>query len=289
MSHNNWVEKLGLDVDGSLFVELENGIRFYDLCLNARLPNALIIHPDDLTRPENRQLYYCFLRTLNEIAGVMYSSLYEGSYGFKRGDVVLDAGARIGVFTAKVSGALGRDGKIIAIEPEPRNYACLRKNVETNRLQNVIPIQRMLWSRKQQMSLFLSSNSASHSVYCDEFYGLTGESIGVEAEALDDILESLHIQAVDFIKMDIEGSEIEALKGMKRVLESDVQLAIAAYHPVRGSETHTEIVPQLERLGFKPVCLEGIVHASRRRNESTVEGEGPSDPADPASTQRRRT
>jgi FkbM family methyltransferase len=263
MSQNDWVKRLGLDVDGSLFVEIENGIRFYDLCLNARLPNAVAIHPDDLTRPENRHLYYCFLRTLNEIAGVMYSSLYEGSYTFKRGDVVLDAGARIGVFTAKISRALGDEGKVIAMEPEPRNYACLRKNVEANRLDNVIPIRKMLWSQRQQMSLFLSSNSAAHSAYCDGFYDLTGESIRVEAEALDDILESLHIDAVDFIKMDIEGSEIEALKGMKRVLESDVQLAIAAYHPVQGRLTHTVIVPQLEHLGFKPAYIDGIVRAAR--------------------------
>jgi FkbM family methyltransferase len=121
----------------------------------------------------------------------------------------------------------------------------------------------MLWSQRQQMSLFLSSNAAAHSAYFDGFYGPTGESIDVEAEALDDILEDLHIEAVDFIKMDIEGSEIEALKGMNRVLESDVQLAIAAYHPVQGSLTHTVIVPQLERLGFKPAYIDGIVHATR--------------------------
>jgi FkbM family methyltransferase len=274
MSQNNWVKKLGLDGDGSLFVELENGIRFYDLCLNTGLPNTVTINPNDLTRPENRQLYYFFLRTLNEIAGVMYSSLYEGSYRFKKGSVVLDAGARIGVFAAKVSKALGGEGKVIAIEPEPRNYACLRKNIEANRLDNVIPIRKMLWSQKQEVGLFLSSNSASHSAYWDDFYGLTGESISVEAEALDDILETLRIEAVDFIKMDIEGSEIEALKGMKRVLESDVQLSIAAYHPVQGSLTHNVVVSQLERLGFKPAYVEGIVHAARPERLDTAAPSG---------------
>jgi FkbM family methyltransferase len=264
MSQDNWVRRLGLDADGSLFVELENGFRFYDQCLGTSLPDAVDIHPDDLMRPENRRMYYCFLRTLNEIAGIMYSSLYEGSYSFKKGQIVLDAGARIGVFTTKISGALGNDGKVIAIEPEPRNHACLLKNIEANRLGNVIPIQRMLWSQTQPTRLYLSGNATSHSAYVDDFYGLTGESIIVEAKTGDEILEELHIDAVDFLKMDIEGSEIEALNGMKRVLASDVQLAIAAYHPVGSSLTHTVVVPHLERLGFKSEYVEGIVHASRQ-------------------------
>jgi hypothetical protein len=68
---------------------------------------------------------------------------------------------------------------------------------------------------------------------------------------------------VDFVKMDIEGSEIAALKGMKRTLEGRVQLAIAGYHPVEGSLSHAIIMPQLEQLGFKTAYADGIVRARR--------------------------
>jgi hypothetical protein len=100
-------------------------------------------------------------------------------------------------------------------------------------------------------------------VYYDAFYSSTGDSISVEADTLDSILEELDLASVDFIKMDIEGSEIEALKGMPKALESQVQLAIAAYHPVKGQFAHTVIAPQLTQLGFKTTFADGIVHAHR--------------------------
>ncbi len=263
MTRDNWVSSLGLDMDGNLFVEIDNGIRLYDFCLSNRLAAAVNIAPQDLMKPGNRQLYYSFLTTLKEIEAVIIHSTYDGHYQFKKGDIVVDAGARIGAFAAKISGAIGEDGRIIAIEPEPRNFACLLKNIEANGLKNVIPVQKMLWSRAQKVDLVLSSNSASHSAYRDPFYGSADKSISVDAESLDGLLDGLGIRSVNFIKMDIEGSEIEALRGMQRILESPVQLAIAAYHPVEGRSAHTVIIPQLEQLGFSVTFEDGIVQARR--------------------------
>lgn len=263
MVRDNWVKSLGLDSDGSLFVDIDTGIRLYDLCLDHSLPEVVRIHPKELMRGENRQLYNRFLTTLNEIAGVIFGSLYDAGRPFMDGDVVVDAGARIGAFAAKVSGAVGKRGRVIAVEPEPRNFDLLCKNIKTNRLDNVTPIQKMLWSETRPLDLFLSGSAAAHSAYCDAFYGSTGQSISATADTMDGILEKLGIGSADFIKMDIEGSEIEALKGMRRILESEVQLSIAAYHPVDGTLTHTRIVPYLEQLGFKTAYEEGIVHARR--------------------------
>jgi FkbM family methyltransferase len=263
MSHDNWARSLGLAGDGSLFVEVENGLRLYDLCLNERLPGAIDIHPEVLMRPENRHLYRCFLRTLKEIEGVVIHSMYDAHYSVQKGDVVVDAGARIGAFAAKISAAVGDEGRVIAIEPEPRSHACLLKNIEFNRLRNVTAVPKMLWSRTRSLDLHLSGNLVSHSAYCDAFYGSTGESLNVEAETLDNILQELGIDSVDFVKMDIEGAEIEALKGMKEILKSNVQLAIAAYHPVNGTLTNAVLVDQLEKLGFEAVYEDGIVRAQK--------------------------
>ena len=250
MSYDNWARSLGLGRDGSLFVEVEGGIRLYDVCLNERLPEAISIHPEVLMRPENRHLYHCFLRTLKEVEGVVIHSMYDAHYSAEKGDVVVDAGARIGAFTAKISAAVGDEGRVIAIEPEPRSHACLLKNIEFNHLGNVTAVQKMLWSRTQSLDLYLSGNLVSHSAYCDGFYGSTGESLSMQAETLDNILEELGIDSVDFVKMDIEGSEIEALKGMERTLNSDVRLAIAAYHPVNGVLTHAV----LAEIGKARIC-----------------------------------
>jgi FkbM family methyltransferase len=213
-------------------------------------------------KAENRQLYFCFLSTLNEISEIIYKSSYDGFYTHKNGDVVVDAGARIGTFAAKASLAVGEEGKVIAIEPEPRNFARLVKNIEANRFGNVVAIQKMLWSRRQESTLHLSAYGAAHSVFSHEFYNSTGDSVRVEADTLDNILHELGIQAVNFIKMDIEGSEAEALKGMQETLAVGPQMAIAAYHPVGDARSDTIIVPWLENLGFEvKLAHEGILQA----------------------------
>jgi len=261
MVRDNWVKSLGLDRDGSLFVDIDTGTRLYDRCLDHPLAEIVILHPEDLMRGENRPLYNCFLTTLNEIAGIVFGSNYDGGHEFKDGEVVVDAGARIGTFSAKVSAAVGKNGRVIAVEPEPRNFSLLCKNIEANRLDNVIPVRKMLWSEAGEVELFLSANASSHSAYFDGFYSSTGETITAAADTLDRILDELGIGAVDFVKMDIEGAEIEAFRGMTRTLKSGVELAISAYHPVNGNLTHTVVVPQLERLGFGTSYRDGIIFA----------------------------
>jgi FkbM family methyltransferase len=259
MPRDNWVKALGIDTDGTLFVDIDNGMRFYDLCLDQPLATAVSIHPEDLMQTGNRRLYYRFLATLKEIESVVIQGIYDGSSPLKSGDVVVDAGARIGTFAVKASAAVGDRGRVIAIEPEPKNFSCLKKNIEANQLLNVIPVQKMLWSEARPLDLYLSANDCSHSSLCDAFYGSTGESIRVDAETLDGILDTCGIESVDFIKMDIEGSEVAALKGMRRTLKPHVHLAIAAYHPIEGKLSHTLIIPQLEQSGFTVTFQDGIV------------------------------
>ncbi len=257
---------MGLDEDGRLYVEIDCGIRLSDLCWDTPLPRAMAVSPEYLMRPENRQLYYRFLATLNEIDAIVYQSVYDRGCKFHSGDIVVDAGARVGTFAAKVSRLVGEEGRVIAVEPEPQNHACLLKNIRLNRLHNVIPVKKMLWSRTVSLNLYLSRYFAAHSAFDDSFYNPTGDTIIVEGDSLDNIMKAVGVRRVDFIKMDIEGSEIEALEGMESILASEVQMAIAAYHPVAGIPTHRAIIPRLESLGFHThYTSEGIVQASRKK------------------------
>ena len=270
MSRDKWVTSMDLDTDGTLFVKTEKGITLYDTRLKTSLPKAVNLQPADLKKMENRPLYYHFLATLNEISGVMINALYDSDHLFRKGDVVVDAGARIGTFAAKISAAVGEEGRVTAIEPEPGNYACLLKNIRENGLGNVIPIRKMLWSGQRHMPLYLSGNVFSHSAYCDAFFGLTGESIEVEADSLDNILEEAGIGRMDFIKMEIEGSEVEALKGMEKTLQSDVTMAIAANNPIDGQPTYKDVMTELQRFGFMTAYANEIVRAARNPNPDPI-------------------
>jgi hypothetical protein len=58
MPRNNWVKALGLDTDGTLFVEIDTGIHLFDLCLNTPPAAAVSIYPEELMRPEDLQPDY---------------------------------------------------------------------------------------------------------------------------------------------------------------------------------------------------------------------------------------
>lgn len=169
---------------------------------------------------------------------------YEHHFKIRNGDIVLDAGACIGGFTVH---AARRAKLVIAIEPIPSNIVWLRMN--TAHLKNVWIIEKAVWSHKGYLKIHLSNNMGSHSIF-----GSGEKIIRVEADTLDSIIEQLHINRVDFLKMDIEGAELEALKGANRTLKITKKAAIAV-HPAINPSLPSKVRNFLESKGFK-TCLE---------------------------------
>lgn len=240
--------------DKVLLVELNNGIRLYG-------------HRDMSIRPEMK---YSEPRKLGTIAPFKYfgtflfflseqyvEAIYERYYQPQKGDVIVDVGANIGTFTVKAAKLVYDEGKVIAIEANSRNCDILRKNVEANGLKNVEIIHKGIWSVKSKMRLNINERIGGHSFYSSRG---TGELEEVEVDTLDSILKESGIRRVDFIKMDIEGAEIEALKGMNETLRNDIKLAIAAYHMVNGKKAYKTIAPQLKEMGFEVHIRDGMVY-----------------------------
>lgn len=63
----------------------------------------------------------------------------------KKGNVVLDIGANIGYYTLIFAKLVGEDGKVFAFEPDPTNFALLKKNVEMNGYKNVMFVQKAVF------------------------------------------------------------------------------------------------------------------------------------------------
>lgn len=134
----------------------------------------------------------------------------------KSGDVVLDLGAHIGYYTLLLAKLVGPHGKVFAFEPEPGNFAVLRRNVKLNRCGNVVLSRKAAYNQNKIVKLYLCDlNSGMHrlheSVHCNR-------TIDVEGVRLDDYFSGQDIR-FDFIKLDVEGAELSALKGMTRLLE----------------------------------------------------------------------
>jgi FkbM family methyltransferase len=163
---------------------------------------------------------------------------YIANYKLKEGDIVVDCGAYVGAFTLYAAKVVGFKGTVIAFEPDPLNYEKLLSNISLNNLTNVSAINKGVWSQNTILAFNDSHNECAHVLLDNK----AESKINVPVVSLDSELETLGIHRVDFIKMDVEGAEIEALKGAVRVLEhNDIHLAIASYHEVDGKPTSSGV------------------------------------------------
>jgi FkbM family methyltransferase len=145
------------------------------------------------------------------------------------GDVVLDIGTHIGYYTLIFAKLVGQNGKVFAFEPEPTNFQLLERNVRVNGYSNVILEQKAVSNRNEKKKLYLSKESSGmHTVYKSQYANL--DSVKIETISLDNYFRN-YGGKIDFIKMDIEGSEYTALEGMQTVLQrqNDIKLLVAFF------------------------------------------------------------
>jgi len=144
------------------------------------------------------------------------------------GDIVLDCGANIGVFTRH---ALERGAaKVIAIEPAPENIECLRRNFASEiEAGKVVVYPKGVWDKDDRMTLHVDPhNSAADSVLIQR-EGSHG--VEVPLTTIDKLAAELSLERVSFIKMDIEGAEPNAIRGGAGVIARfRPRLALSAYH-----------------------------------------------------------
>jgi FkbM family methyltransferase len=133
-----------------------------------------------------------------------------------RGDVFLDVGANIGWFSIIGARLVGASGKVYAVEPEPENLGLLHKNIALNACDNVDVIAAAAGERQLMARLYKSNdNQGDHRL---ELTSDRADWIDVPVQTLDDVLSG-ETRPVGVVKMDTQGSEVAALRGMKCILE----------------------------------------------------------------------
>jgi FkbM family methyltransferase len=141
----------------------------------------------------------------------------------RKGDVVLDVGANIGYYTLIFAKLVGENGKVFAFEPDPSNFALLKKNVEINGYKNITLVQKAVSNKTGKTKLYLSDrNLGDHRIY-DSHDGR--RYIEIDAIRLDDYFKDYNGK-IDFIKMDIQGAEGGAIQGMRSLLKKSKNVKI---------------------------------------------------------------
>jgi FkbM family methyltransferase len=159
-----------------------------------------------------------------------------GPQAVQKGDIVLDCGANVGVFTRVALNAGA--SRVVAIEPAPDNLECLRRNYgnEIARGQ-VVVIPKGVWNKDDVLTLSVDPNNTAEDTFVIHHEGLT-PSVQVPLTTIDKLVVELNLPRVDYIKMDIEGAEPNALEGARETLRRwKPRISISTYHvpdhPVR--------------------------------------------------------
>ncbi|MCS7023331.1 MAG: FkbM family methyltransferase [Bryobacteraceae bacterium] len=165
--------------------------------------------------------------------------------GVKPGDVVLDCGANVGVYTRACLKAGAK--LVVAIEPAPENLECLRRNFAQEVQQGrVIIYPKGVWDQED----FLVLHVDPHNSAADSFVIQREDWKAVERVPLttiDRLVEELKLERVDFIKMDIEGAEVRALRGAKNTIAKfHPRMALSTYH----QPDHPVEVPRVAKDAF---------------------------------------
>lgn len=169
--------------------------------------------------------------------------------------IVIDIGAHIGTFTLM---AATRAKKVYAIEPSPHNVKALARNANINKyLTNIHIYECAIGDKDEWVRFYLTKGSGCNTLYPvkDRAKG-QGDKVVQEIEVRKKKLDNI-VFKVDFIKIDVEGAEMNVLLGAKKILceNSDLKGIISAYHYPNEAK---EVSDYLKSLGFNPKIEEGI-------------------------------
>jgi FkbM family methyltransferase len=132
----------------------------------------------------------------------------------KPGMTVFDVGANLGYFSMVAGELVGRTGRIISVEPDPRVVEVLAKNVEANGFQNATVVRAAAYNSSGEVSL----GCAPATSWSGIDYKRPTTRIAVRALTLDSISDQLGLDRVDLVKIDVEGAETVVLEGMSDML-----------------------------------------------------------------------
>jgi FkbM family methyltransferase len=188
----------------------------------------------------------------------------------KTGGIVFDVGGELGHETEQFSRMVGSKGRVYAFECFPAHVEHLKRIAE--RRSNVVVVDRACWNTSTELSFFQGHTPGSNTAV-PETRGQVGQELAntesekfiVQADTLDSLWEELTGRAeIDFLKMDIEGAEYEALEGARELLKMTRRAVIAAYHVREGKPTAERVKNMLELSGFR-VRIDENLHVYGRR------------------------
>jgi FkbM family methyltransferase len=173
--------------------------------------------------------FYCRINKDDFIVMTRHEDVIIKYFTPKEGDIVVDIGAYIGLYTIIASKRVGANGKVIAIEADPSNFELLNRNIKVNQLTNIISLNNAVYSKETKLKLYLPGEELGHTTYntvMSDRAKNEDKFVEVSANTLDNLLQLKEITDVNWVKIDVEGAEFEVLKGAHNLLLNSRNIVI---------------------------------------------------------------
>jgi len=219
----------------SIFMILRNILSYVVLPLDVRGKRAIIPSSKSI-KDFDEALIYVYFGLMYEMCKVKVS----------KSSICIDVGAHYGFWTLKMA---DNCGLIVALEPAPNNFAILYNSIKSSKVKNVIALP--LAAGETFCRSFIVKREGEY----DEMYHISNvtidvrESYPVRVVPLDKLLDFLSIKQVDVIKIDVEGSELDVLRGLKNKLSRRLVNFIVL--EVHSSSLLNECIKMLKMFGYK--------------------------------------
>ena len=247
------IGRLGIDEtnkdENGVYVKLKSGKYFYGLPTRLKQKKYYSLLSKKYKRIinfENLQTVYDIIIRYIERGLRLGGPAKEMFYTPKNGDIIAEMGAYMGYYTIYLSEKVGETGKVIAIEPLPDNINYLRNNISKNNLSNVTIVPKGVWKEKSKSTFFQKQDDhQSASLILDE---KSKKKIEIDVDSLDNILLNADVNHVDFMIIQLNGVEYEALEGLTKIKPKNI--SIAARYDKGEVKTTAKIKALLEERNY---------------------------------------
>ncbi len=208
---------------------------------------SLSLIPSDIRLP----ILQGRLRGKRWIVGSSNHGCWLGSYEYQKqilfanlirsNSVVFDIGAHVGFYTLLASELVGPKGKVIAFEPLPKNICYLREHIRLNKSNNVTVLEAAVAELNNVTFFEEGSNGYKGNLS-------SNGRLKVKTVSLDDLISKREIPPPDYMKIDVEGSELLVLSGAKSLLTNYYPTIFLSTH---GTDVHQQCCMLLKSIGYE--------------------------------------
>jgi FkbM family methyltransferase len=176
----------------------------------------------------------------------------------KKGDFILDIGANIGFHTLYFAELTGVNGKVFSFEPIPINFDALQRNIELNQFPQIKPVNKALGNINMQMNVHINQDAQNPGAF--NLFENGEKNTIIACIKGDDYLAENKISKINFIKVDVEGFELEVFKGLTKTIQNSKPIIIFEYdknYQAKLNEDPKAIIQFLANFSYQFFSIDG--------------------------------